>query len=90
MKTNTHLTVKPNSLFKLQKLWMRIATVAREQSINMNDALDILAVKSTSISISDVSELRQMIKKSEQTSSKSIHWKNIVSGGGGPGTGKRR
>ncbi len=87
MKTDTHLTVKPKSLFKLQKLWIRVVTVAREQSINMNDALDILEAKSTSISISEVSELRQMIKQSEQTSSGSIH---TVSGGGGPGTGKRR
>jgi hypothetical protein len=56
----------------------------------MSDALDILAAQSTSISKSGISELRQMIEQSEQSSSGSIHWSNIVSGGGGPGTGKRR
>jgi hypothetical protein len=90
MKADAHQTAKPKSLFKLQKLWMRVATIAREQSVTMNDALDILAARAASISMSDISELRLKIKQSEQSSSGSIHWSNLVSGGGGPGTGRRR
>lgn len=90
MKTTSGQNNNPKRLFKLQKLWIRVSAVAREQSINMSDALDILVSKSPSISISDVSELRQIINQSEQKSSGSISWKSIVSGGGGPGTGKRR
>lgn len=90
MQTDSHNTDNPKRLFKLQKLWIRVATIAREQSIGMNEALDILVTRATTISNNDVSDLRQMINQSAHTSSGSIHWKQIISGGGGPGTGKRR
>lgn len=90
MQIDSHNTDNPKRLFKLQKLWMRVATIAREQSIGMNEALDIFVTRATTISNDDVSDLRQMINQSAHISSGSIHWKQIISGGGGPGTGKRR
>ncbi|MBA4380960.1 MAG: hypothetical protein C0406_00195 [Sideroxydans sp.] len=90
MQTDMHNTDNPKRLFRLQKLWMRLFAIAQGQSIGMNEALDILVTRATTLSNDDVSDLRQMINQSAQPASESIHWKQIVSGGGGPGTGKRK
>ncbi len=90
MQTDSSDTNNPKRLFKLQKLWMRVASVAQEECIGMNEALDILVIRATTISNDDVLELRQMINQSKQTQTGSIYWKHIISGGGGPGTGKQR
>jgi hypothetical protein len=79
-------------------LWLRIKRVAREEQITIEEAkVAVLgAVEKFRLSYQAFKRARRSAaqsaraKKHAQTAEPIIKWVRIVSGGGGPGTGKRR